>query len=167
MVAVVAGVDLGDQAFEHPPADYAPAGTNLIVRREVFDRIGVFSEEHFRHMDYEFGMRAAHHGVTVHYDPRLIVHTHVPHEALSEKYVRRWYFKLGIASAMSGASTSQRLLGVPRWMWRALVDDLAAMCWLTLRGRVAEAFAYETRCRQWAGFIACTWHGYLSPASLS
>ena len=43
-VAVVAGVDLGDQAFENPAADYAPAGTNLIVRREVFDRIEVLSK---------------------------------------------------------------------------------------------------------------------------
>src|SRR5687768_2426983 len=71
MSSVVAEVDLGSAIIEPPPQGYAPAGSNLIVRREVFSTIGMFSTEHFRHMDYEFGMRALKAGLRVRYDPAL------------------------------------------------------------------------------------------------
>lgn len=163
MLAVVAGVDLGDRRLCPPPSDYAPAGTNLVARRIVFDRIGVFSESHFRHMDYEFGMRATRLGINVEYEPGLVVATPVPLEVINKRYFRRWYFKLGIAASMDGADGVRRLLGVPRWIWRQVLSDAVSVAWMRLRGRTDESFETEVRIAQLIGRVACSWHRTLWP----
>lgn len=69
MLAILAGVDLGDKQLAPAPPEYAPGGSNLIARRSLFDAVGLFSETHFRHMDYEFGMRCQQRGVRIITEP--------------------------------------------------------------------------------------------------
>jgi glycosyltransferase involved in cell wall biosynthesis len=163
MLAVVAGVDLGEKRLNSPPDDYAPAGTNMIVRRTLFDRVGYFSESHYRHMDYEFGIRAMHAGANVVYDPALVVYTHVPAGTLNKKYFLRWYFKLGIAEAMHSNDHSQRLFGLPRWIWRQLANDFLLVIWNFLRFRLNILFKYEVHVSQRIGYIVAIWHQRLWP----
>lgn len=164
MLAVVAGVDIGDKKLCPPPPDYAPAGTNLIARRSLFTRVGLFSETHYRHMDYEFGIRAARNGAVIQYDPTLVVYTRVPKEILNKNYFRRWYFKLGIAAAAVPTSTPV-LLGVPRWIWRQLLEDILTIIFYTLRGRSDPIFDREVRAAQLLGQLSSVWHKKLWPSS--
>lgn len=158
MLAVVAGVDIGDERMRPPPPDYAPAGTNLIARRTLFDRIGAFSETHVRHMDYEFGMRAMRKHAIIEYDPRLVVYTKVPAGILQQSYFRRWYFKLGIAQSMQARQPVPYLFGVPRWVWRRLASDALYVGLQRLRGRGERVFDCELRAVQLWGMVAATWH---------
>lgn len=163
MLAVVAGVDLGDQRLSAPPADYAPAGTNLIARRSLFDRVGLFSESHFRHMDYEFGIRARQAGAIVEYDPELVVHTQVPEEVLNKRYFLRWHFKLGIAQAMHSKDRSKKLFMVPRWIWGQVLKDSIRFTFQAVRGQTNEAFVVQVRATRLLGYIAAIWHQRLHP----
>ena len=165
MSAVIAEVDLGDQPLAVPPADYAPSGTNLIVTREVARLSGGFSERHYRHMDYEFGLRVRRQGFRVRYDPRLMVFTRVPAGVMRKQYFRRWYFKQGIAASLDAAAGGRTLLLAPRWMWKQIAEEAGRWAACTLRGRRADAFAREMRVAHLAGFIASRWHLKLRPAS--
>ena len=156
MSAVIGSVNLGDAPIDPAPAEYAPAGANLVVNRRAFNMVGMFSERHYRHMDYEFGVRARGCGLRVRYDPRLVVRTGASPGMLTKRYFRRWYFKQGIAAAFDANDTA-RLTLVPRWMWR----QAAEQAWTSLKCRVrddeAAAFASELRVWHLAGFIASRW----------
>jgi len=46
---------------------------NLVVRKEVFERVGLFNDELMSGGDFEFGTRATRSGVSLIYDPKVIV----------------------------------------------------------------------------------------------
>jgi glycosyltransferase involved in cell wall biosynthesis len=164
MLAVVAGVDIGDRRLRPPPADYAPSGSNVAARRRVFERIGRYSETHFRHMDYEFGQRALGQGVVVEYNPLVVVSTEAPRHTINKRYFRRWYFKLGIARAMRGGPAEvPYLLGVPRWMWGQLVANGGRWLLTALRRSRDAAFVHELAIIDFAGQLAAVWHRRLRP----
>lgn len=164
MLAVVAGVDLGEQVLCPPPADYAPAGTNLIARRTLFQRIGGFSETHVRHMDYEFGMRAARLGARIAYVPSLVVETDVPPTSVDRRYFRRWYFKLGIATSMRLEPSRRMLLALPLWVWREVAAGVLGYLVTRLHPDAARRFEKELNCWKLAGIVQATWHRRLWPA---
>ena len=164
MVTVLAGVDLGDRILSPPPEGYSPAGTNLVARRSLFDRIGTFSDAHYRHMDYEFGIRARRAGAGVAYRPELIVLAPVDLGIINKRYFRRWYFKLGIASSMWGREEAVQLLGIPRGMWRAVTEDALSVAWASLIGRADETFEREMRLFELLGFIQSVWRRRINPA---
>ncbi len=166
MNAVLGGVDLGDSRLlaHELPEDYAPAGSNLIARRSLFNRVGLYSETHFRHMDYEFGIRARQSGAAVVYDPHMVIFAPVPEVVINKHYFRRWYFKLGIASAMHSTDRSARLLGVPRWIWRQAASDGVVALAGRIRGGKNEVFEREIRFLQNFGHLCAVWHRKLRPA---
>ena len=164
MMAILAGVDLGDLKLNPPPAEYAPAGSNLIARRSLFERVGAFSELHFRHMDHEFGLRCAHQGANIAYDPSLIVYAPVNSACLTKRYFRRWSFKAGIVYTGESISTkedsSATLLSAPLWAYRRLVEDASYLLLLYLKlkkGGPAEIFRYELRVWRTFGIIIGCW----------
>ncbi len=155
MLAILAGVDLGDEKMP-APADYAPAGSNLIARRSLFERIGGYSEQHFRHMDYEFGMRSLREGAQVLYDPALVVFAPVDASCLTPRYFRRWSFKAGIATEIS--ATDKALLLVPRCMYRQLLEDALFLVLRIFRYPDADLFNRELRIWRVLGLISSRWY---------
>jgi len=158
MQAILGGVDLGNQRLDPAPAGYAPGGGNLIARKALFDRIGAFSETHFRHMDFEFGARAQTRGERVVYDPRLVVHAPVDEQCLTVRYFRRWSFKAGIDAAARGFPR------VPAWTYRQVIEDW----WATRRNKPGtlspQEFSRELRMWRGWGTIANAWHAWLGPS---
>jgi len=164
MRAVVGGVDLGDKRLDPPPDGYAPAGANLIARRDLFDRVGLFSEAHFRHMDFEFGVRCNRAGARVVYDSALVVHAPVDPHCVTKRYFRHWAFKAGIARDTESNSPHRHLPAVPLWIYRQLAEDaLHVATWGWLRPP-AEAFSRELRMWRTYGTVASAWHAWLHPA---
>ena len=109
MSAVVGAINLGPNRISPPPLGYAPAGANLISRKSLFEKVGLFSTDHYRHMDQEFGERCAKKGVKIAYEPEIIVFAPIDSKCLTKKYFRRWAFKSGFPvgeenSAISGLS---------------------------------------------------------------
>ena len=160
MQAILGGVDLGEQLLAPPPAGYAPAGANLVARRSLFDKVGAFSEAHFRHMDYEFGLRAAAAGVAVVYDPALLVWAPVDPGMLSLRYFRRWSFKAGFGAAGRGMAS---FMGVPFWIYRRLLQDLLAWPFERLLRAPDVAFARELRIWRGWGAVASSWYEKMWP----
>ncbi len=163
MAAIVGGVDLGPARLAPPPAGYAPAGGNLAARKSLFDKVGLFSEAHFRHMDYEFGMRAAARGAVIAYEPTLSVEAPVDPAMVSRRYFRRWSLKAGILHDSAADPHEAKLLYVPRWVYRRLLQDCLAWPGERLTAGAATAFQRELRIWRWAGTIASCWHAQLRP----
>jgi glycosyltransferase involved in cell wall biosynthesis len=163
MSSVVAEVDLGSAIIEPPPPGYTPAGTNLIVRREVFSTIGAFSTEHFRHMDYEFGMRALKAGLRVRYEPALVVRTFLPESVVTPTYFRKWFFKQGIAMESWMERSSTEWLGVPRWVLRAWLESAVRWFWHRLRGRSDDAVRAQFEVAKLSGLLSSRIRRLISP----
>lgn len=163
MAAILGGVDMGEDCLLDAPPGYAPAGANLVARRTLFERAGMFSEVHFRHMDYEFGARCRSLGILVSYRPKLVVLAPVDAQMLSRRYFRRWSFKAGISGPEEDAAQVARLLGVPRWVYRQLAADLMRLPLTKLFGRPGNAFALELRVWRAFGTVASKWYARLWP----
>lgn len=166
MAAIVGRVDLGTERLQPPPATYAPAGANLVARTELFDRVGGFSEAHFRHMDFEFGQRCLARGESVAYEPRLVVQAPVDAAILTRRYFRRWSFKAGISPWQQMDRRTRHFAWVPVWLYRQLIQD--AWGWLVapLRGdKPHERFSRELRLWRAWGTMASRWMSRLLPAA--
>lgn len=166
MAAIVGGADLGPHRLHPPPPSYAPAGANLVARIELFDRVGGFSETHFRHMDHEFGQRCLSRGEAVAYEPSLVVCAPIEPAMLTRRYFRRWSLKAGI-SPWQDLKPGERHVGwVPLWLYRRMAAD--ALAWLLgpLKGEPpAERFLRELRLwRDW-GTLSSRWMSRLRPAA--
>lgn len=164
MAAIVGGVDLGEQRLAPPPADYAPAGANLVARADLFERVGGFSEAHFRHMDAEFGQRCLARGEVVAYEPRLQVTAPIDPAMLTRRYFRRWSFKSGI-SGWQDLPAGQRL---PGWVYRRLAQDILLWLLAPLLCEPAPArFTRELRIWRARGAIAASWMARVRPGRLA
>jgi glycosyltransferase involved in cell wall biosynthesis len=166
MIAILAGVDEGDERLCPPPGGYAPAGSNMAARTELFNRVGGFSPTHFRHMDYEFGQRCLRMGVGVAYEPGLVVVAPVDPQVLTQRYFRRWSFKAGISPWQDMQQGVRHFGWVPLWLYRQLLQDACAWLVAPARGEPeADRFKRELRLwRNW-GTVASRWMSRLRPAA--
>ncbi len=164
MSAVLGAVDLGDARLAPAPQRYAPAGANLVARRSLFQRIGGFSERHFRHMDFEFGMRSHRLQASIAYEPSLRVFAPVDAQCLNKRYFRRWAFKAGIARDGDQATRDATFLAAPRWVYRQVLDDLLYLAFRANQHPPAENFSHELRVWRCFGKIASRWHEKLRPS---
>lgn len=168
MSAIVGAVDLGNNRLCPPPAGYTPAGANLVARRTLFKRIGMFSETHFRHMDHEFGSRCARAQVNIAYEPTLLVCAPVDNACLSKRYFRRWSFKAGIASDDESHNSSvATFLFAPRWLYRQLIEDLVFLLSRFLQTDDALVFSRELRLWRTLGAISSRWYAKWRPEHYS
>lgn len=165
MSAILAGVDLGNNRFAPAPIEYAPAGSNMVCRRSLFQRIGNFSETHFRHMDFEFGMRSQSMKANIAYEPSLVVNAPVDPACLTKRYFRRWAFKAGIARDTGVPQKEKTFLAVPRWVYRQLFQDLGHLAFGFAGRKPEEKFTVELRAWRGFGKIASRWHEKLSPST--
>ena len=136
---------------------------NAVIRRRVFDEVGLYSEKLGRSgkgllaeedADLYRRIRAAgFHGVFV---PELIIYHHVPPERMTKQYHRRWAFwrgvSLGVVDREKREAAAYRF-GVPRYRLGRAVRALPKMFVEFFRGRVSAAFDQELALWDLAGFI--------------
>lgn len=163
--AVVGAIDHGPEVrrFGEPGFDALLAGGNAVVRRSLFDRVGLYSpalgpgaagfcEDDDMHRRF---MAA---GACGKYLPDLIVYHWVPAERLTKSYHRKWAFRNGGALAVLDAmhpESGPRLFGAPRWFVRRGLGGLAE--WLIsplLRGeRFLDGFSGQLTFIRLLGFL--------------
>jgi glycosyltransferase involved in cell wall biosynthesis len=128
MLAIVE-YDLGDQTqpcrIENPPY-----GANLALRKNVFDKYGLFRTDlgpvagtTFRGEDSEYCRRLMSRGKKLIYAPGAVVHHPVPEERTKKRYFESWYFDYGrmLVRTSSPSTTRTSYFGVPRYMLRKLM----------------------------------------------
>jgi glycosyltransferase involved in cell wall biosynthesis len=163
MQAVLGGVDVGDRRLAPPPPAYAPAGGNMAARKSLFQQVGAFSETHFRHMDYEFGLRCAAAGVATAYEPSMSVAAPVDFRCVSKRYFRRWTLKAGLSPFKNRSEEPDQLFKVPRWIYRQILQDCICLPFDCLFRSPSETFARELRIWRSYGAIASRWYSSLWP----
>jgi GT2 family glycosyltransferase len=129
---------------------------NLVLRREVIDRIGPFSPGFPRCQDHELQLRLWRAGEQIVYAPDMVVRSRVAPERLTKRYHRRWHGAHGWWTAemrlheiidrngtlLPAPLPARSFFGVPGFVFRDLGRSLAG--WL----RAAVAFDFATAFQQ-------------------
>jgi glucosyl-dolichyl phosphate glucuronosyltransferase len=145
----------------------------LGARRQTFDRVGCFDPARQRvkdgigsteDYDWEFKVWCSGgHGV---YVPNVVCYCEVPQSRMKKMYHRRWHLGHGKFDALAPppeVDAARRLLGVPRFLYRQLAQNLAALLWNTLSGNASDAFERESHLMFCLGFIWRRWTAQLLP----
>lgn len=135
----IAALDYGPDPFVFEDRQRIPIGANMAVRRNVFDRAGVFNPALGRTGDSLLGQEQAEFfhrtrcaGMRGLYVPGMQLGHHVPAARLTQQYFRRWWFWKGISRARLHRLHPQselgldlrrvpRLAGVPRFAFGEVV----------------------------------------------
>jgi len=127
-LAPLAFFDLGAEAGE---LTEPPFGTNMVFRREMFEKYGGFRTDlgprpnsEIRSEDSEFGHRLLAAGERLRYEPSAVVYHAVPERRLQKKYFLDWWFAKARADIRAfGIPASSRrwnLGGIPVVLFRRL-----------------------------------------------
>src|SRR4029077_18966475 len=165
--------DHGAHGFGYEDLKKVPLGANMAARRSLFDAVGGF-RAHLGRTNRQLGLgqgepdllartRAA--GLRGVYLPAMRVQHHVPTSRLTRRYFRRWWFGKGASRATLERNrpvtelgvdlrSAPHLFGIPRYMFRCALGDLAALVRGLLRGRTADAFRHEMMLTYFAGYVA-------------
>lgn len=99
MGGMLALFDLGDRAGK---TDQPPFGTNMAIRKEMFQKYGLFRKDLGRcgnnmmsNEDTEVGRRLMAAGERLWYEPSAVVYHAVPQNRLTKKYFLRFWFNYG------------------------------------------------------------------------
>jgi len=165
--------DHGGAPFVYEERRKVPLGANMAVRREVFDRAGLFRADLGRTGDGrlvlgqevpEFLIRARNAGFRGMYLPAMEVHHHVPAARLTRRYFRRWWFGKGVSrSALErlqprtdmgiDLARTPHLFDVPRYMYGSALRDAVAWARALVARRPAAAFRHQMMLAYFAGYV--------------
>lgn len=163
--SIVGWVEAGDQPREYGPGFHGNLnGGNAVVKRSVFDKIGLYNTALGRTdkgllscEDEEMFERLLAGGFRGLYSPDLIILHYVPPERLTRRYHRQWSWGQGISKgvlARTRRSGVVEVMGIPRWQIRQAAGGLMR----AVKGRLGLAppsAAFEGELRVWnlAGYI--------------
>lgn len=145
-----------------------PIGANMAVRAGVIARIGGLRTDLGKldgtlrtGEDHEFFLRMLARGFRGRYEPTAVVHHWVPRNRLTTRYFRRWMYQNGrdvARLAGSYPSSTRRLLGLPRYLWRDAIVNAWRMVHRSAAADSAAAFAAALRIVWFAGYASETLH---------
>jgi glycosyltransferase involved in cell wall biosynthesis len=143
--------DLGEEIIDYNDDVPMPLGGNLAVSRECFDKYGLFrtdlgplrGEAYAMGEDIEFCLRLLERGERLVYVPAAVAFNAVHAERLTKKFCRSFYFRLGQSNALLRQTTGRRLIGVPRHLFRRVVELMVAWIGSMLRGRSRGRLYFE------------------------
>jgi glycosyltransferase involved in cell wall biosynthesis len=149
---------------EHP----MPIGANMAVRASVVRRVGGLRRDLGKlegtlrtGEDHELFLRMLHAGCEGVYEPAAVVRHLVPRARLNRTYFRSWLHQNGADVARLEAEyvRGPRVLGVPRYLWRALAADLLTVARAAATFDPALRFLASTRLLWFAGYVRASWPG--------
>jgi glycosyltransferase involved in cell wall biosynthesis len=168
-------VDYGDTAFHiSTTRRLCLIGANSAYRREVFDRIGMYSP-HVQAVgrevateDHEMLLRFWRSGGRGLYSPQLVITADIEPDRMRRRYHRRWHRRHGRFLAIMRDEDLERtslgrFLGVPAHVYRRIPLDMASWLRARLPGASGDAFLYETRLWFHVGFVGARWREFFSP----
>jgi hypothetical protein len=115
--------------------------------------------------DHEFLLRLWDSSGRALYVPEIVVVAPVDLRRLSKRYHRRWHYGHGHFHAVMTETRKERSpgggFGVPAWQFRQCLGNGAAWLSQVARGKLDEAFLYETRMRFFWGFFQTSSRSHL------
>jgi glucosyl-dolichyl phosphate glucuronosyltransferase len=153
----VVNYDLGDEVKD---VAIPPIGANSAFRKDVFGKYGLFRLDlglnGNRHTvtceDWEFGERLLRGGEKIVYSPNAIVYHPVDPARTTKKYFLSWYYYNGVSLTRTAGLPKEGIFwfGVPRWLYRELLTNLAKWMFTFRRNR---RFHYKLRTYRSVGNI--------------
>jgi glycosyltransferase involved in cell wall biosynthesis len=171
--------------WDHGPAaleleNHSPPGPNIAFRRQAFDRAGVWSTTIGRKAGTllgqevrEWRVRATAAGLRGFYTPDMVVRHYIPPERLTKRYFRRWFYWNGISRAILyrefrmdmeaperttlDFATVPHIAGIPRYLYRTLLESLSSAMQARIRRDPATAFQHELFLWFFAGMAVQRW----------
>lgn len=166
----------GAAPFIYEQKRKVPLGANMAVRRDVFDRVGLFRPDLGRAAgrlllgqevpDLLLRVRAA--GLRGMYVPAMQVHHHIPSRRLTPEYFRHWWFGKGVSRAAleRGQPVTElgldlretpHLFGIPRFMYGSALRDVFSMVMEKLAGRPESSFRHQMMLAYFSGYAWARW----------
>jgi len=166
----------GSIPFIYEEKRKVPLGANMAVRRDVFDRVGLFRPDLGRAAgrlllgqevpDLLLRVRAA--GLRGMYVPAMQVHHHIPTGRLTQDYFRNWWFGKGVSRAALervqpvtelglDLRETPHIFGVPRFMYGSALRDAFRMTMESLAGRPESSFRYQMMLAYFSGYVWARW----------
>ena len=170
----LAAVDYATDRFEVPTTRaVCLISANLFMRRGALDYVGWFNPAFRRCQDRELMLRLWAAGFKGIYAPDVAAETLVPAERLTRAYHRRWHATHGTFLArmplrerdinselvIEPSTQGRRFLGVPLFVYRAVVAHVTRymLSFLTLRRN--DAFEHELHARSAVAFMVASLRG--------
>ena len=168
--------DHGAEPFVYEERRRVPLGANMAARRSLFQQIGGFRADLGRTGGRlvlgqevpELLLRARSAGLEGMYVPAMEVHHHVPAARLTPAYFRKWWFGKGVSRAALermqpvtelgiDLRRTPHFLGVPRYMYGAVLRDVIGMVRERVRGRRQASFRHQMMVAYFAGYFRARW----------
>jgi GT2 family glycosyltransferase len=141
-----------------------PVGCNVAFRRAVFDRYGFYNTELgwnrevlLSDEDDEFFTRILAAGGRIVYEPDAVALRRVPPARMSRNYLRRLELLSGMSNANRPDRSAVALFGIPRYLYRHLVESLARWLGWMLAGQPNRAFRQELFLWLFMGYAKVRW----------
>ncbi len=150
-------------------------GANLVVRREVFDKVGMFATEFQRVKDnigstedHEWQLRVWQAGMRGLYAPRIVIVADVQADRLEKEYHRRWHTGHGGYAALMRLyeitdengrlqkdlpADTVTLFGSPSYIYRNLIVELTGWLKATMRRNESVALLHEVHARKFISYL--------------
>ncbi len=139
-------------------------GGNSVIRRSVFDAVGLYSTRLGRsnkgllsEEDAEFYRRVLQAGIRGLYVPDLAMYHYIPQSRLTRRYHRQWAYWRAVSQGVldrEGGESVAYTLGVPRYrIGRAVRGALGYPAHRLAAGKQGQAFADELAVWDLAGFV--------------
>jgi glycosyltransferase involved in cell wall biosynthesis len=146
--------DIGDEPLE---IRFAPHGTNMAYRKEMFEKYGGFRTDMGRcgsntmsNEDTEFGRRLLAAGERLWYEPSAVVQHPVPQGRLRKEYFLKWWFDFGRATLRED-DIRRHLGGIPQLYLSMLKYGAVVLPFRVLRWSLAfdPKLRFYRKCRVW------------------
>jgi glycosyltransferase involved in cell wall biosynthesis len=173
----IAILDYGAEPFVFEERRKVPLGANMAARRGLFQQVGGFRADLGRTGGRlvlgqevpELLLRARSAGLRGLYVPAMEVHHHVPAARLTPAYFRKWWFGKGVSRAALermqpitelgiDLGKTPHYLGVPRYMYGAMLRDGIGMVRERVAGRRTESFRHQMMVAFFAGYFRARWN---------
>jgi glycosyltransferase involved in cell wall biosynthesis len=144
--------DYGDEPRVYAGDMRLPIGCNFVCRRSLFDEVGLFNINlgprpgaQIAGEETDLFRRLQAHGEAILYAPSIRVFHPVDPARLTKSYFRYRYFchGRGVILVKPPASNLPRLFGVPRFLYRLLLESAGSGLWAVCRGDSYAAFDHQ------------------------
>jgi glycosyltransferase involved in cell wall biosynthesis len=138
-------------------------GANIMFKRTAVEQCGWFRIDMGRKANQlttgeetDMVQRLRHAGYPVMYYPHALVYHCVPRERFTKPYLRQHFYNSGqwyFLQELKEPGMEPRILGVPRWRYRSVLEDIGKSLRLLLSRRPVEYFLHQLRVVFFWGYV--------------
>jgi glucosyl-dolichyl phosphate glucuronosyltransferase len=127
-------------------------GGNAVIRRSLFDRVGLYSTALPRYEDDDMYRRLLSAGSRGKYVPELAIYHRIHATRLRKSYYRSWVFRLGVYLAHAQSRWPEavpHVFGIPRYYYGRAVRSFTGLLGIAVTGKLDSAQVVSAELPWW------------------